>query len=507
MADPPDVTSHHYKSIGIWAGLVVLTWYLIDKLWTYPGLAFIAPIALGVVIAILIVVIGRRRTPTRIAAAFLVGLFVGTQAVFAAGLPFVYFGLLIAGALLVAPTVTFMRRRFAWVNRRSRILVVVAAIVLLVVLAPFAIAQAAVWHTEALSTAGLGTKFIEAAGPPYPPTLGDRLEPARAYRPIHVFDPHEAWRPTPVESFLQDERAKLVTPSGETSARRVLAGPVDECRSLDDGCYVTLHCKKASDECAEEVSDDYVVYVRVVDDPLAKEHRRATKRPLVGLRRLIQYWAFYRYDDWDGWGGLFNQWHEGDWEVVSVGLGARGPLFVAYNSHCGGIWREWKDVAGFAADPGEDPAGVIHPAQGTPPGHHPLIFVGRGSHGAYPDDVPRAPNWTSCTDKVNERFKWATFGPTFGGGVREHLDQYDSSDDDFLGPRVILLRDPLPAFMQFVGRWAEADHLKLLWGDQADKGPKTPTLQSSWTTPLESIFCNPYWRPRGHCPPKNAKTL
>jgi hypothetical protein len=143
--------------------------------------------------------------------------------------------------------------------------------------------------------------------------------------------------------------------------------------------------------------------------------------------------------------------------------------------------------------------GRLVAAEGHPPGHHPLAFVGEGTHATFPDDFPRQPDWNSCAKKVPIAFHAATFGPTYGSGVREQLDQVDAPDD-FYGPRIVPVRNGEPAFMRFRGTWAVEDHIDVLGEEAQGGGPPTPPRQRIWSEPLHVIFCGDYWEPRTECP-------
>ena len=78
----------------------------------------------------------------------------------------------------------------------------------------------------------------------------------------------------------------------------------------------------------------------------------------------LQYWMFYYYNDFE-YAGIGT--HEGDWEMIQVGLdGANQPEVVTYASHEGGQSCDYDIV--------KDPA-----AQGTP-----RVWVADGSHASYP---------------------------------------------------------------------------------------------------------------------------
>jgi hypothetical protein len=270
------------------------------------------------------------------------------------GVPFVFFGVLLAGLVLWWPLGTAVASRCRGVPRvavRAGLLVVVLA-------APFVFGEYIVWLNESLSSAGAILDGIEAAGPPYPATQGDGSQAARDYEPFWLFSPDERWYPSRAEDYVGDARAQLVI-----GGKRAAATPVTDpnaaaeasCRSARaTACRLTIRCPDEHDACAEDSPGESVVYDHVIDDPLARDGFKKDGSLVGRTRRVIEYWAFYRYDAWTGWAGLFHQWHESDWEAVTVGLGDAGPLFVAFSSHCGGNWRRW----------GRGLARIVHEARG-----------------------------------------------------------------------------------------------------------------------------------------------
>jgi hypothetical protein len=71
----------------------------------------------------------------------------------------------------------------------------------------------------------------------------------------------------------------------------------------------------------------------------------------------VQYWLFYVFND-------FQNWHEGDWENITVRLDEEEePTEVFYSAHEGGGTRAW------------DRAFRV--------GEHPIVYVARGSHANY----------------------------------------------------------------------------------------------------------------------------
>jgi hypothetical protein len=229
---------------------------------------------------------------------------------------------------------------------------------------------------------------------------------------------------------------------------------------------------------------------------------------------VIQYWYFYRYDDWRGRGGKFVQLHQGDWEVMTLGFRDGAPLFAGYSQHCGGAWKRWsrtiggipsgtddrtrEERAAWRITPRSTPrlhAGVVH-------GSHPIAYVARGSHAFYPDPLTRVPNWAECK---NLTFAGALLGPSYSAGAREGmsfrgpgrtLPSVDARAQ--LAPLIVVTNDT--AFMRYRGLWGGGD-ATLLFGRLATEGPgpETPAYKRLWRDPLGVIFCSPYWTPVQHC--------
>jgi hypothetical protein len=71
----------------------------------------------------------------------------------------------------------------------------------------------------------------------------------------------------------------------------------------------------------------------------------------------VQYWFFYAFNK-------FANWHDGDWEQITIRLAFDGePLEAGYSSHGNGLHRDW---------------GSMQRA-----GNHPVVYVGLGSHANY----------------------------------------------------------------------------------------------------------------------------
>ena len=97
---------------------------------------------------------------------------------------------------------------------------------------------------------------------------------------------------------------------------------------------------------------------------------------------VIQYHYFYPYNDW--WNN-----HEGDWQRIDVVISSSDPddntievLGVEYRFH--GAWvtyyKNFPNRAGLTSSFDFNPQENLKLSQGT----HPVVYVGAGSHAAYP---------------------------------------------------------------------------------------------------------------------------
>jgi hypothetical protein len=80
----------------------------------------------------------------------------------------------------------------------------------------------------------------------------------------------------------------------------------------------------------------------------------------------IQYWFFYVFNRW-------LNWHEGDWEQITLRFEGGGRMLAGYSAHKHGHRQEIAKGNG---------------AEGT----HPLVYVARGSHANYFSEGPHEVN-------------------------------------------------------------------------------------------------------------------
>jgi hypothetical protein len=417
------------------------------------------------------------------------------------------------------------------------------------------------YQSEATESVTAG-KVIEADDvehatlPPNPHRL------ALDYMPVLAFTNDEQWTPVNVKSYINDPNcpAELVSlyGGGEKQQANQTADDRDErcqgrhvdqdallgtpikngklptaCPGLRVPCFqITIRCPDGADYCARpsrvserdgqiQGPEKPAVYVRTItrDEPRDSPSAFSGFGPFANLSTLVQYWYFYRYDEWTRpvLGGHLVQRHEGDWEAVTVGFSPKEPLFVGYSAHCGGTWREWDSVelaktpavVGAAEQGGSDT--VEHP--------RPLIAVAEGSHANYvKTDDRRAPDWAGCAgvpvgtttllsyasnirDETEDGWEWRP-----GAGQAHFVDGECRRRPSCGSPQAPDLGFP----MNFPGTWGANDFTELvnersqhLGGEHS--GPKTPPLQPLWYEPTKTIFCSKNWdKPSGFDQPLNC---
>lgn len=244
-------------------------------------------------------------------------------------------------------------------------------------------------HRAGVRVAGVAVAFVTLAliganvasssrdVPPDPQLLS-------TYQPVLVFHPSERFRPTKIQSFVEDSELErfvganpaqlpldafwAVVDSDPEPGELPASTPgafyrLDQVGCEADAPLAGLDCYA---DAWESGSGGTAVYGRVAR---------------TDTRVVLQYWLFY-YDNpflLPTPAGTFWQSHEGDWELVNVVLDTDGePLEAAYSQHCSGQRKAWSSVE-------KSPAGSTHPVAYVALGSHANYFApGVGPAGAIP---------------------------------------------------------------------------------------------------------------------------
>jgi hypothetical protein len=213
----------------------------------------------------------------------------------------------------------------------------------------------------------------------------------KQYQPVLVFHPAEPFRPTKIQSFVEDSRLEQFIGSSAAQLPADAAWAVvdadpepGQLGSLGPGLFrlnqvgCSAAAPLAGQACYAAAADagggGTAVYGRVV--------RSAT-------HTVLQYWLFYYHNPLllpTTPVGTFWQSHEGDWESVHVILDDNEqPTEAAYSQHCSGQRKAWEDVE-------KRPAGSTHPVAYVGLGSHASFFApGAGPLGAVPIDLACVP--------------------------------------------------------------------------------------------------------------------
>jgi hypothetical protein len=302
---------------------------------------------------------------------------------------------------------------------------------------------------------------------------------AAAFEPQLRLSRGERWAPTSVAWYARQNPRPIVDPPFcDKGGANGAAAP---------GCYETPGCDDLEGTCAPNGADDPAIYYRVrssTDPPQSGDTPpRAGSPPWT----LIQYWVFYNYDALKT--HAVDQWHQGDWEQVTVLLERHGrtvtPVEVAYSAHCYGARL---------------PANRVRWADRS----HPVVYVALGSHANYPRGVNVPVRQVRCGLGVSPRYLGVAglfFAPAFDGTrVEIPLDYIAGLRDEAAGNQ-LPARQPLadmdatPAIASFRGFWGLDNNLSPahLWRHRSGAGPPAPQVQDGALKPFRKMFCNDRW--------------
>jgi hypothetical protein len=344
------------------------------------------------------------------------------------------------------------------------------------------------FHTGAAAVAAVVVSFVASivAGPA-PPAAAAAPPDAKllhTYQPVFVFHPSEPFRPTKVQSYVDDSQLEQFVGTNPAQlpfdAYWTVVDPDPEPGELPPntpGVFYRLNqigCEADAPLAGEAC---YVEAAATGGGGPALYGRVARTE----TRIVLEYWLFY-YDNPlilpPTPVGTFWQSHESDWEVVNVILGTDGePLEAAYGQHCSGQRRRWAQVRKL-------PEGSTHPTTYVALGSHANYFEpGTGTLGAVPINLacipesvravlPTLPFLQVVDQVIDGSSVGALLGPP-GSGL----------------PAATIHRIEGIAWSAFGGRWGESEYFftPIALGPvpagtavPVGLGPASPANQAHW---------------------------
>lgn len=304
---------------------------------------------------------------------------------------------------------------------------------------------------------------------------------AQRFVPQFELAQREPWQPTTVDWY--------VTHSQETKSQP-FCGPGSQekggCREL---CAIKAgaNCKPVCDDadpkaCAASGGSPHAVYYRYLDAVnTPKAHPAGSGHDWA----VIEYWIFYNYDSLSA-GPLITQWHQSDWEQVSVLTDRKGstvyPVEVGFSEHCYGAAVPATEVSWN--------------------GSHPVSFVGLGSHANYPTQNDLPIRQLQCLTRQTPRYLGVAglfFNPRVAGWSLELPIAYLIGLRDSTGTRTVADVKPIsqqstPSIWSFHGYWGIDNNLRILAGRvPTGAGPQSPQDQNPSLDPFKNMFCGSTW--------------
>lgn len=256
----------------------------------------------------------------------------------------------------------------------------------------------------------------------------------RRHRPQLRYDSQEPYRAIACESIVDNPGNLLVRDDGGVLARAAREGEAG--LSLGMLARYPGGLEPRAGDRLDEASDVLADAQRM--QPQERYRNRAYGRVVRTQKRTwLQYWLWLYYNP-KHLAGLGR--HEGDWELVQVGLDAGGePEVLTYAQHGGGERKPFE-----AAEHHRDGDGV-----------HPVVYVAPFSHAAY-----------------------------FEPGTHFHLGGTDNPDGAIVEPLPAL--EPFEAWARWPGSWGSSRGV--LWGwspiDLGGRSPRSPGRQRQrWSRP------------------------
>ncbi len=256
------------------------------------------------------------------------------------------------------------------------------------------------------------------------------------WRPALHYDPQEPYRAISARSMTDFKGNLLVLGDGSVLAR---AGGVGAALlTLDLLADYPGELVATSDDRLDAAADELAAarHFQELTDYANRAYGRIASH---GGYTWLQYWLWFYYNPKHLLGAGR---HEGDWELVQVGLGAGGtPELVTCSQHETGEARPWKRVRRYPHSDGE----------------HPLICVAPFSHACY-----------------------------FEKGAHPYLGGIDNPDDS--RPAQMPELEELGDWKEWPGRWGNSEGVlaPISKGKVGGRSPASPAHQGKrWERPLD----------------------
>jgi hypothetical protein len=258
------------------------------------------------------------------------------------------------------------------------------------------------------------------------------------YAPCLAYDPQDAFIATSAATMTDNDRNALVRGNGD----EIAGGASLRLETLLD--YPGRASFEPGDHLASGSAREALVDALRMQGDEAYPHMAYGRVVRTGGRIWLQYWLWY-YDNPKTFAGIGR--HQGDWELVQVGLDEHGASTVTCSQHNMGETRDWANVS---RDPRDS--------------DHPLIFVAPFSHANY-----------------------------FQPGTRYYFPAADHPTD--VGARACPRIEPFGPWAAWEGRWgADLGKLRGLLRALGGRSPDAPSAQRMrWLEP--DAFCAAARRP------------
>jgi hypothetical protein len=254
------------------------------------------------------------------------------------------------------------------------------------------------------------------------------------HRPLLRYDAQEPYRAVSAATITDNPGNLLAREDGSVIARAgAEGGPV---LSLDTLVRYPDGLSPVDGDRLDETGDVLAAARRMQEDPRYADRVYGRVVP-DGDTTWLQYWLWLYYNPKHLLG--FGK-HEGDWELVQVGIDSGGrPALVTYAQHVAGEARSWEEIEHHRSDSGE----------------HPVVYVAPFSHASY-----------------------------FESGT--HFYPVGTDNPDGAGPALLPEVEDFGEWSGWVGRWGNSEGVlaDLSRGRLGGRSPASPGRQGKkWTRP------------------------